>query len=34
MSEEKSGFIGYEYRSVTVAKEMESIYTDGYENFG
>lgn len=27
-------FIGYEYQSVTVRKDMENIYADGYENFG
>lgn len=37
MSEEikqSSSFIGYEYHSITAPREMESIYTDGYENFG
>lgn len=27
-------FIDYEYHSITTTCEMESIYTDGYENFG
>ncbi len=27
-------FTGYEYKSVTVACEMESMYVDGYQNFG
>ena len=32
----KSGadFIGYEYKEVTVAHDMESIFADGYPNFG
>lgn len=37
MSEDvKAGnrFIGYEYHSVSANSEMESIYVDGYENFG
>lgn len=34
MSEEKNGFIGYEYHNVSVERNMELIYTDGYENFG
>lgn len=37
MSEEKNpsgNFIGYEYHSIIAPCEMESIYTDGYENFG
>ena len=31
---EARDFIGYEYRDVTVENEMESLYADGYENFG
>lgn len=27
-------FIGYEYKSVTVDCDMESMYVDGYQNFG
>lgn len=27
-------FVGYEYRDITVDRDMESMYTDGYENFG
>lgn len=37
MNEEhnKTGsFIGYEYHSILVPRQMESVYTDGYENFG
>ncbi len=29
-----NGFIGYEYKNVTVKQEMESLYTDSYPNFG
>lgn len=32
MSEKK--FIGYEYKDISVRQEMESVYADGYENFG
>ena len=27
-------FIGYEYHSISVPPDMESIYADGYQNFG
>lgn len=27
-------FVGYEYHTVTAPSRMESVYTDGYENFG
>ena len=27
-------FVGYEYKEVTVLRDMESLYADGYENFG
>lgn len=30
----ESNFIGYEYSDVTVSREMERVYMDGYENFG
>lgn len=30
----EKNFIGYEYKDVSVKKEMESVYADGYENFG
>ena len=29
-----NSFIGYEYRDVTVSREMEPLYADGYRNFG
>ena len=27
-------FVGYEYRDVTVSRDMESMYADSYHNFG
>ena len=27
-------FIGYEYRSITVSRDQEALYADGYQNFG
>lgn len=33
MAENKT-FVGYEYRGVTVQNNMESVYLDGYLNFG
>lgn len=27
-------FVGYEYKSITVDYDMESMYADGYQNFG
>jgi len=27
-------FIGYEYKEVTVERDMEGVYSDGYPNFG
>ena len=29
-----NGFIGYEYKDITVGREMEALYADGYANFG
>jgi len=29
-----SNFVGYEYRDITVDKEKESLYADGFQNFG
>jgi len=31
---DNKNFIGYEYRDVTVQGNMESVYADGYSNFG
>lgn len=30
----RNNFVGYEYRDVTVDKDMESMYADGYQSFG
>lgn len=30
----EKNFIGYEYKDIAVKPEMESVYADGYENFG
>ena len=30
----ETGFVGYEYRDITIDREQESIYVDGYQNFG
>ena len=30
----ENNFIGYEYKDVTVTRSMESVYADGYANFG
>ena len=30
----ENGYIGYEYKEVTVRREMEPIYVDGYTSFG
>lgn len=30
----ENNFVGYEYRDITVDKDMESMYVDGYQNFG
>ena len=30
----EKNFVGYEYRDITVDRSMESMYADGYQNFG
>lgn len=30
----ESNFVGYEYKDLTVKRKMESVYVDGYNNFG
>lgn len=30
----KNSFVAYEYKDVTVKRDMEAIYTDGYQSFG
>lgn len=32
--EKENKFVGYEYENVTVKSEMESLWKDGYKNFG
>ena len=29
-----SNFIGYEYRDITIDRNIEAMYADGYQNFG
>ena len=31
---ERNDFVGYEYKEITVSREMENIYIDAYQNFG
>ena len=30
----KNDFVGYEYRDITVTRDKENLYLDGYQNFG
>jgi len=34
MNNNENSFIGYEYKEITVEREMESVVADGYQNFG
>lgn len=34
ISKNDNNFIGYEYKDITVKRNMESVYMDGYTNFG
>lgn len=34
ITKNESHFIGYEYKDVTVKRDMEPLYADGYANFG
>ena len=34
ITKNENNFIGHEYKEVTVNRSMESVYTDGYANFG
>lgn len=34
ITKNENNFIGYEYKDVTVSRDMESVYADGYHNFG
>lgn len=29
-----TGYVGYEYKEITIRQEQESLYADGYQNFG
>ena len=31
---QENNFVGYEYKELTVKRDMESVYADGYKNFG
>lgn len=33
-NKKENNFVGYEYKDITVKREMESVYADGYRNFG
>lgn len=33
-SRNENEFVGYEYKSMTISRELENIYRDGYESFG
>ena len=34
MNDNECGYIGYEYKTITVNDQLESLYTDAYQNFG
>ena len=34
ISKKEKDFVGYEYKDLTIKRSMQSIYIDGYENFG
>ena len=34
MNKQDNNFVGYEYKNMTVKRSMESVYADGYKNFG
>ncbi|ASA23455.1 hypothetical protein [Paenibacillus donghaensis] len=34
LTNNEDNFVGYEYKDVTVKRKMESVYIDGYNNFG
>ncbi|EMS73378.1 hypothetical protein [Ruminiclostridium cellobioparum] len=34
MQDYTNNFVGYEYKDVTVKRNMETVYADGYTNFG
>ena len=34
IAKSENGFVGYEYKDVTVSRDMKSVYVDGYASFG
>ena len=34
ITKNENNFVGYEYKDITVSHNMESVYVDGYHNFG
>lgn len=34
ITKDGDGFVGYEYKDITVSRSMEPVYADGYANFG
>ncbi|MBS5285246.1 MAG: hypothetical protein KHY46_15585 [Clostridiales bacterium] len=34
MANQQNGFVGFEYMEVPTKRSMESLYVDGYQNFG
>ena len=34
MANPEHGFVGFEYLEVSAKRSMESMYVDGYRNFG
>ena len=34
ITKNSENFVGYEYKEITTTREMESVYADGYPNFG
>lgn len=34
LTKDNNDFVGYEYKDITIRRNMESVYEDGYSNFG
>jgi hypothetical protein len=34
ITKNESNFVGYEYKDVTISRKMETVFADGYVNFG
>lgn len=34
INKNETNFVGYEYKDITTKRELESVYADGYRNFG